>query len=157
MSREYVNKEVDKVINTSTFKFPENFAMASAWIMGNFKGVNLKVLNVKEKSSLTDYFVMASTGNIIQSRAMAEEIVKQFKRHKHTPISQEGIQDADWILLDFNDIIIHIFLENSREFYDLDRLWEEATSVEIPQSYYFSSTDDQENSAKSSGSDDDYF
>ena len=139
MPDKYVTQEVKKIYDDKSLEFPKNMALASAWILGNKKGINLKILDVKGKSSLSDYFVLASAQNIIQARAMAEEILGQLRKHGAKSISIEGLESqADWILLDLGDILVHIFLDTSREVYDLDSLWSEADQVEIPQSYYFS-------------------
>ncbi|OUR97445.1 ribosome silencing factor [Halobacteriovorax marinus] len=118
--------------------------MATAWILGNFKGINLKILDVSKTSSLTDFFVLASATNPTMAQSMADVIVKQLKDHGYEMISREGSQKGDdWILLDFGDIIVHVFLDISRNVYDLDNLWENAVEVEIPNSYYFSSEDEE--------------
>ncbi len=147
MSSEYINREVEKIISNKDYKFPQNLAMTSAWILANFKGINLKVLDVHEQSTLADYFVIGSATNITQAKAMADEILRQFKKHGYKSISKEGLNDTDWILLDLGDVIVHIFLETSRFVYNLDELWAEAKSIEIPQSYYFSSPEVSEETA----------
>lgn len=138
MSNEYIDKEVDKVVNQAGFEHPQNLAMATAWILGNFKGLNLKVLEVKRKSSLADYFVMGSATNITQAQSMAQEISYQLKKHGQKILSKEGL-NSDWILIDAGDILVHIFQDSTRSIYDLDGLWSDSTQVEIPQDYYFSS------------------
>ena len=139
MSDSYIEKNVNQIMKEKEDQFPLNMAMASAWIMGNLKGINLKVLDVTESSPLVDYFVLASANNPTQAQSMADEIVRQMKRLGYKSLSKEGSNpDSDWILIDVGDIIIHIFLDISRDVYDLDRLWEEAVMVEIPQDYYFS-------------------
>jgi ribosome-associated protein len=139
---DYISKEIDKVINDESLEFPKNVAMACAWIIGNLKGVNLKILSVKEKSSLADYFVLGSANNPVQAKSMSAEIINQLKKHGFNSRSNEGVSEGDWILLDIGDVIIHIFLEHSRDFYDLDTLWSEAESIEIPQEYYYSEEDE---------------
>ena len=69
MSRDYISKEVEKIIKDDTLKYPQNMAMACAWILGNFKGLNLKVLEVGHVSSLADFFVVASASNYTQAQA----------------------------------------------------------------------------------------
>lgn len=148
MANEYVNNEVDKIINDKQYAYPLNIAMASAWLLGNLKGVNLKVLDVAKQSSLADYFVMGSASNSTQAQAMAEEVIFQMKRAGHSIVSREGLSaGADWILLDIGDIIIHVFLESSRDAYDLDGLWGNTKHMPIPQDYYFSSDDAQKSSS----------
>lgn len=139
MSQDYVSVEVDKIVKNEELEFPKNLAMASAWILGNLKGINLKVLDVSKTSSLSDYFIIASATNHIQARSMAAEITHQLTRTGAKVFSREGLQESDWILLDLGDVLIHIFLESSRDAYGLEQLWNEADSVKIPDSYYFSS------------------
>ena len=141
MSKEFVQKEVNKIIDE--FESPKNMAMASAWILGNLKGTNLKILDVSKTSGLADYFVMASAQNPIQAQSMVEEVAFQAKRLKQTVLSIEGKGGSDWILLDLGDIIVHIFIESVRDIYDLDQLYGEAPIVEIPQEYYFSSPEEE--------------
>lgn len=151
MSNEYTNKEVDKIVNGKEFEGSQKFAMACAWILGNLKGINLKVLNVGKKSSLADFFILASATNAVQAQSMADEVIVQLKRHGKVCHSKEGQQGADWILLDYDDLIVHIFLESSRGIYNLDNLWTEADSVVIPHSYYFSDPSEAQNTGNKKG------
>jgi len=146
MSNEYIQTEVNKILKSEEFPFPLNLAMASTWICGNLKGINLKILDVTKTSSLSDYFVLASASNSIQASAMADEVIRQLKTAGHQSISQEGKNGSDWILIDFGDIIVHIFLDFSRDVYDLDSLWKEAAPINIPTDYYFSGPDDNSSS-----------
>jgi ribosome-associated protein len=135
MSNPFIEKEISKIMSEK--KSPENMALASAWIVAHFKGVNIKILDVKETSSLCDYNLIASAENTTQARAMVDEIVANAKNHNVDIISLEGMGDAEWVLLDLGDVILHIFQEISREAYDLDSLWSEHDQLEIPQEYYF--------------------
>lgn len=141
MSKEYVAKEIDKIISDEELSFPKNMAMAAAWLLGNLKGINLKVFDVSHTSSLADYYVLASATNTTQASSMADDIVRNLKRHGMSFLSKEGVNGSDWILLDAGDIIVHIFLDAAREVYALEDLWLEAKPISIPQSYYFSSED----------------
>ncbi len=146
MSTEYINNQVDQIINDKKYPYPLNIAMASTWLIGNLKGVNLKVLDVAKQSSLADYFVMGSATNSISAKAMADEVIFHMKRAGHQIVSREGMSStADWILLDIGDIIVHIFLESSRNAYDLDSLWASAQSMEIPQEFYSSEEEQKPN------------
>ena len=71
MSNDFINKEIDEIMEDKAFEFPQNSAMSSAWILGNFKGTNLKVLKMSKEFSLTDFFVIGSAQNSTQSKAMA--------------------------------------------------------------------------------------
>lgn len=137
MSAEYIQSEVNKIVQDKSLEFPKNIAMASAWIMGNSKGLNLKVLDTTNRNSIADFFIMGSASNMIQAKAMAEEIVTQLKSHGVKVLSKEGLGHSDWILLDLGDIIVHIFLDNTRTNYNLDELWQDAPQVKIPNEYYY--------------------
>ena len=139
MSSEYITKEFTNIINDKSFEAPLNYAMGAAWIMGNFKGINLKVLDLQEMSSISDYFIIGSAGNPTQARAMAEEIANQMRLVGKDAISREGLKNStDWILLDYGDLIVHVFTEAARSIYDLDHLYTKAVSLSIPENYYFS-------------------
>jgi len=134
---DYIKKELSKIFDETKFEFPLNLAMASAWIAGNFKGTELKIYDVRGRSTLCDYFVLSSAGNATQLHAMADEMMGQMKANGTKLLSVEGM-DGNWVLLDFGDIIVHLFLHDARFVYDLDELWKTAPQVTIPQSYYFS-------------------
>lgn len=135
MSNEFISKEVAKILKDE--KSSKNYALASAWIIAHFKGINIKIFDTKETSSLCDYNIIASAENIIQSKSMAQVIVKTLKEHGAEVLSLEGLSAGEWILLDIGDVIIHIFQEISRDVFDLDDIWRSSEQVEIPNEYYF--------------------
>ena len=141
MANPYIEKEVAKIIKDQNIEYPKNMALASAWIIANFKGVNIKIFDVSSTSSLCDYNIIASAQNTTQAKSMIDEMLLNLKRNGMETVSLEGMTDGDWILLDMGDIIIHIFQEYSRELFDLDKLWENASQIEIPQEYYFQSSE----------------
>lgn len=156
MSRDYITKEVQAILSDKNLEAPLNAAMASAWIMGNFKGLNLKVLDLRNVSGIADFFAIGSASNPTQASAMAEEISHQMRTNGIEALSKEGLKHStDWILLDYGDLIVHVFHESARTVYDLDHLYKNALSIEIPESYYFSTP---ESERKGSGdSDRNYF
>jgi ribosome-associated protein len=143
MSSEYVNKEVDSILSDKEFEFPQNIAMACAWILGNLKGVNLRVLDVKGMSSLTDFFIIGSAQNATQAKSMAQEISFQLRRNNIECISQEGADGGEWILLDFGDVIVHVFQELSRDYFAIEEVWKDAKMVKIPNDYYIAEDEAQ--------------
>jgi ribosome-associated protein len=158
MSSEYVTKEVSAIIADKELPAPLNLAMASAWIMGNFKGLNLKVLDLRKVSGIADYFVIGSATNNTQAGAMAEEISNQMRLNNVTALSREGLKsNTDWILLDYGDIIVHVFNESSRSIYDLEHLYKNAISVDIPESYYFSTPEEERKKGGDDNSGRNYF
>lgn len=134
---EYVQNEVKKVITNSAFEFPLNHAMATAWILANFKGDNLKVFDMRKTSALVDYSIIATAQNPTQARAMIDEVSVNLKNQGANIISYEGYESADWILLDTGDIMVHVFNGPSRDVYDLDMVYAKNPQVKIPEEFYF--------------------
>jgi ribosome-associated protein len=90
------------------------------------KAIDLAVLDLKELSSITDIFLFCSGQNARQMQAIAEAIDERLSEHHVEPLSREGIGGGSWILLDYDDLVVHIFSEETRKFYNLERLWARA-------------------------------
>lgn len=134
---EYIQNEVNKVITNTSFEFPLNHAMASAWILANFKGDNLKIFDMRKSSALVDFSVIATAQNYTQARAMIDEISTNLKQQGANIVSYEGYESADWILLDTGDIMIHVFTGPARDVYDLDMVYAKNPQIKIPEEFYF--------------------
>jgi ribosome-associated protein len=94
------------------------------------KATNLDVLAVAELTSIADYFVLCSAGSERQAQAIADNVVDRLKQEMNVkPLLVEGTTPGRWVLLDFGDFIIHIFTEDVRRFYGLERLWGDAPNV----------------------------
>ena len=87
------------------------------------KALEIKVINIENVSTLADYFIIASGTNHNQVQAMADNVDETLGRAGYEPKQIEGYQNANWILMDYRDIVIHIFDEENRLFYDLERIW----------------------------------
>ncbi|MEX2262058.1 MAG: ribosome silencing factor [Bryobacteraceae bacterium] len=96
------------------------------------KATDIKVLDLSGITSFTDYFVICSGSNPRQIQAISDEIRKRLKDTGEMPMSVEGYDEAEWILTDYGDFLIHVFSEKARGNYDLERLWRNAKTVEIP-------------------------
>ena len=97
------------------------------------KAVDMISLDLREIASFTEFFFIASGTNQRQVQAIADEINEQLKKQlSRRPVRIEGYNAAEWILLDYGDFIIHLFNQEAREFYDLERLWRDARRVEMP-------------------------
>ena len=98
------------------------------------KAFNVRLLHVGETSSLTDYILIASGGSDRQVQAVAEAIRLGMKDEcNEPPIAVEGMTEGRWILLDFGNIMAHVFQQPIREFYDLDGLWVDAPEIDLPE------------------------
>ena len=100
-------------------------------IMGR-KALNVVALDVADMASYADVFIFCSGRSNRQVIAIAEHIKTSLKKHKINPISAEGIKDGHWVLLDYGHVIIHVFYEPVREFYDLEGLWVDAKRIMTP-------------------------
>ena len=96
------------------------------------KATDIKVLDLTEVTTFADYFVICSGSNSRQLQAITDEIALQMKRRGEPAMSIEGYDGGEWVLSDYSDIIVHVFSEKARSFYDLDRLWRQARPVEVP-------------------------
>jgi ribosome-associated protein len=96
------------------------------------RAIDLVILEVKNLSSFTDYFVIFSGSSDRQVQAIASHIEEELGKEGVYPLGIEGKREGHWVLLDYGDVIIHIFYHPIREFYDLERLWADAPRVELP-------------------------
>ena len=87
----------------------------------------LAILDLRGLCTFTDNFLIVSAGSARQVRAIAEKVEDQLARAKVSMSHREGLREAQWILLDYHDVVVHIFADQTREFYDLERLWADAT------------------------------
>jgi ribosome-associated protein len=96
------------------------------------KAENISVLQLDEQASgFTDYFVLCSGTNPRQVQAIADDIDQRLSAAGVQPKHMEGYNQADWVLMDYVDFVVHIFSENARKFYDLERLWKTAKRLEL--------------------------
>ena len=97
------------------------------------KAEDVRLIDIGEVSVLADYFIIASGNNRIQVQAMADEVEEKLGRAGAVPKQIEGYQAGNWVLLDFGDVIIHIFDAQNRLFYDLERIWKDGTQIDSDQ------------------------
>jgi len=94
------------------------------------KANDVVILDVGEVLAITDSFVIASASNDRLVRTVAEEVERKIKEAGGpAPLRIEGLREAEWVLLDYGDFVVHVFLEETRRFYDLERLWADAPRV----------------------------
>jgi ribosome-associated protein len=99
------------------------------------KAYDLVVLETGRISSIADYFVVCSGRSDTQVQAIADAIDGALRDRGERPLSIEGMQHGQWVLMDYGDVVIHIFYVPVREFYDLERLWVRAPRVELPEPF----------------------
>ena len=101
--------------------------------IGNYlsskKAEDILLIDVREKTALCDYFVIASGRNTTQVRALCENLEEHLSKQGIEPRRTEGVRDGRWGVLDYGDVIVHVFNDESRLFYHLERLWDEGENV----------------------------
>ena len=95
------------------------------------KGEDIKMLDVHDRTTLCDYFVIASAGNSQLVRAIAEDVEEKLSDLGYDVRRREGYDTADWVLLDYGSVLVHLFRAEQRDFYSLERLWRDAPEVDI--------------------------
>jgi ribosome-associated protein len=96
------------------------------------KAIEPVVMDLRSLASFTDFFVITSGANTRQVQAIADAVVEQLKSAGERALRVEGYNTAEWVLVDYGDFIVHIFDDKARRFYDLERLWREASRVQLP-------------------------
>ena len=107
----------------------QNFPIRT--LLNEKKAHYLKAIRIEDISSLADYFVFANGSSTTQVKALADELEMKLIEQGIKPHHIEGYQSNSWILLDYGTVVIHIFTEQARAFYDLDRLWQDGESVSL--------------------------
>jgi ribosome-associated protein len=99
------------------------------------KAYDLKLLEVGRLTSVADYFLICTGRSDIQVQAIARHIEESLERKGIRPLAIEGFERGHWVLLDYGDVVVHVFYQPIREFYDLDGLWTHAPRAELPEPY----------------------
>ena|SRR6266545_1727492 len=96
------------------------------------KAADIRVLDLRGITSFADFFVICTGQNARQIQAIADEVEQQLLKENEHPLNIEGYNQAEWVLEDYGDLLVHIFNPHTRQYYDLERLWRSAKVVPIP-------------------------
>ena len=107
----------------------KEMALAAAKALDSKKGRDIKVLEIDKITTLADYFVIASGTSSTHVKSLAEEVEFQFKEQGVAPIRTEGFNTQNWFILDYANVIVHVFSPDARDYYDLDHLWADGEDV----------------------------
>lgn len=106
-------------------------SILTAKAISSKKGLNIKLIEISDISSLADYMVIATGTSSTHVKAIADEVEYQLDEAGISVSHIEGYRSNSWILLDYVDVIVHIFSDEAREFYDLERLWQDGKEIDI--------------------------
>lgn len=100
-------------------------------ILDSKKGKDITVLDISELTTMTDYFVVVTGSSDTQVKALCDNIEDELEKEGIFATNKEGYRTGQWILMAYDELILHIFLDETRKFYDLERVWQDAKSVKI--------------------------
>ncbi|MFT4105846.1 MAG: ribosome silencing factor [Lacrimispora sp.] len=95
------------------------------------KGEDISVIDIRKVSVMADYFIIASGMNVNQVQAMVDNVEEELGKRGYICKQMEGYQTANWILMDYGDIIVHVFDRENRLFYDLERIWRDGKTIAV--------------------------
>ena len=104
-------------------------ALLAAQAAADKLATDVSIVDVSERLAITDAFVLASAPNERQVQSIVDEVEERLREHGVKPVRREGVAESRWVLLDFIDFVVHVFLEEERTYYDLERLWRDAPVV----------------------------
>lgn len=110
---------------------PKALAEAISFVLDEKKGHEIKALYVEDKTILADYFILCTGHSNTQVKALADEVEYKIGLRGLNPLHLEGRDNGSWVLIDYGSVIVHVFDRNAREFYNLDKLWSDATPVDL--------------------------
>lgn len=110
-----------------------NAVRTVAKIADEKKADYIKILDMRSRLIITDYFIIISARNTRLTRRIEEDICFDLKKHKLYPKNITGASEGNWILIDYDDFVIHVFTEEFRQFYDLERLWKDSKEIKWEQ------------------------
>ena len=108
---------------------PEQITAVAAKALEEKKAQNVKILKTLEHTVLADYFVICNGTSSTHIKALVDAVDKALSEAGEPPIRREGLRSDIWVLMDFGSVIVHIFTDEARKFYDLERLWSDAEAV----------------------------
>ena len=110
---------------------PRDIAALAVKALDDKKAHNIKVLKTDKQTVLADYFVICNGTSSTHIKALTEEVDGRLSDAGEPPLRREGHRSGTWVLLDFGCVVVHIFTEEARAFYDLERLWSDSEEVEL--------------------------
>ena len=111
----------------------KELASAIVQALDSKRAMNMEVLHTTEVTTLADYFILCTASSTTQLRALSEACEEAAENLGEVPHHIEGDRNSGWMLLDYSAVVVHLFLPDQRDFYDLDRLWRDAESVDVSQ------------------------
>ena len=110
---------------------PKEVALAAAKALDDKKGIDIRLLRITDISSLADYFLICTGSSNTHVKTLCDAVEEAMDRLGEPALRREGHRSGTWVLLDFGCLVLHVFTDETRKFYDLERLWNDATPVSL--------------------------
>lgn len=110
---------------------PTDIANRAVNLLGDKQAQDIKLLRTEDVTILADYFVICTAGSTTHLKTLSDYLEVELKKEGITPLRREGEKESEWMLIDYSSVVVHIFLEKSREFYKLEHLWSDAEDIDI--------------------------
>ena len=111
---------------------PKELAIIAAKALDDKRGKEISAIEVTDLTALADFFVIASGSSNTQINALCDNVEKAMKEQANEdPLRREGYRDGTWVLLDYGSVVVHVFSQEAREFYSLERLWKDGNPVDL--------------------------
>jgi len=108
---------------------PKELALLAAKALDDKKGIDIRLLEIHDISTLADHFLICTGSSNTHVKTLCDIIEKVLEEHKEPVLHREGHRSGTWVLLDYGCLVVHVFTEETRKFYDLERLWSDATEI----------------------------
>lgn len=109
----------------------EELIKAAVKILDGKKAEDIRVIEIRDLTIIADYFIIADGTSVTQTRALADELEFRIKEMGREPRQVQGNNGSNWIILDYSDVVIHIFYKETRDFYNLERLWSDGKEMDV--------------------------
>lgn len=100
-------------------------------VLDSKKGKDITVMDISALTTMTEYFVIVTGGSDAQVKALCDNVEEELEKDGITPSNKEGYRSANWVLLGYDDVVVHIFRGDTREFYDLEHVWSDGINIDI--------------------------
>jgi ribosome-associated protein len=104
-------------------KDTKEFALQIGEILKEKRAIDINIIDVRDQTIITDFFIIATGKNVPNVKALTEEVIDKLSKLDKAPRRKEGVRQGRWVVLDYTDVLIHIFHKDEREYYNLERLW----------------------------------
>jgi ribosome-associated protein len=120
-----------KIKEDNNMMTPREMADTIVGVLANRIGRDITLLKIDKITVLADYFIICTANSATQIKNLCDEVEKVMEDKGEAPLHREGYRSGGWVLLDFGCVVVHVFLEEAREFYALERLWQDAEEIDI--------------------------